>query len=308
MRALHAGHFSYSANTNVRQIPSKPRPNQSERVPDRLIGSLRGHPESEFGKSFQTAKPIAKMGALPAHPLNTNRLRRQSSLDDFPVSRIRSRHSLRRCTLGVIVDVFRCRKAVAHLLEAAREQWLAKRAREGIWIAKQQTLEFVQGEIGNQSNVWPVIWYLTTNTVFHRALYVFDLLNVPESFGSRHSGEAPTESIVVEHRRTIRPSVLLELPQNIFLHARVVGSPAFVSRDTEDYWRNVYLSEQEGFGQWSTDEGFFRRPFHDHANAAHWGDSPPGIDSSRRSSRGLPPRRFFCQSSPSVYSSSHSES
>ena len=89
------------------------------------------------------------MRAFLSHPLNTHSTRCERSFDDLSVGRIDIDYSLRRSCFGIIVDVLRGWKGVANSLKEVGKLRLADRLSEGLRIAEEQTLVFMQREVGN---------------------------------------------------------------------------------------------------------------------------------------------------------------
>jgi hypothetical protein len=65
------------------------------------------------------------------------------------VGRIDIDYSLRGSCFGIIVDILRSWKGVAKSMKAAGNARLADRLCKGVWIAEEQGLVFMEGEVGN---------------------------------------------------------------------------------------------------------------------------------------------------------------
>ena len=235
-------------------------------------------PGGSPGQPLKARKPSAKSRAFRADRLQTRFPCDLRAVQAFSVSRYRLCDSLARRTIRIVVDVFGsrelptdCRESLDAVIRDVQDRSERRR------IGKQQAFELVFLNIGKHpSYVWTMhVDFLHQAFFQHLDCPISLVAKAVEVDQRRHGVERPLEMEHIRH-------------ESFDADISAAGPAAPGAAEQDRSWLD--LDSPQVFGENALDELLFGLAFHRYCEADH----------------GRPPSRFFCQSSPVVYSFSQS--
>ena len=155
----------------------------------------------------------------------------------------------------------------------------------------------MEGEIGYQANIRMILGNLRVDLSLDRFFDKADAVKTRSIWRGGRAWKALAEGIEIEHRCAVSATILFELPDQILFNPGVVHIASPMARYADTDWGQVDFVTPQRFGHQIHDKRLFGLSLNDNLDALHL-NARSFYEWTNWSSRGLPPRTFFCQSSP----------